>query len=388
MVNQRELDYFLTKEEITFFALTAKRDDEIRAITKKIIHFRNSNVEEKNQIKNQIANTYDHRQRLDSGARDFVSAHGDVAHTLMILCDYTGLVSYIRGDALRVPIEKQQATSNQLIELDHRYPFNKRYLISLQRFSENAGLDIDSYKASAYGEISPATNKSKSIKKMHRLLSPYPLIQSLSQNEIISILEGEFSTSEAKKYASNLKSYKYTSMNEDFVESYLFEENDLVFEEKTAEILKAIGFKVDLRPKPIDQTIKTEIELLLHVDDHTICIIDAKNYKKKFTLSAQLASHMGSEYIPNYNGYEGKKVRYFGYVTANDWGGEKNLLKISEKAQKADSVLVSKGAIFSAKALLGFLDYCIDSNFNEDQRKKLFINCFTNKGYKNVSDMI
>ncbi|WP_311775220.1 AlwI family type II restriction endonuclease [Alkalihalobacillus sp. TS-13] len=388
LANQQNLDYFVTKEEITFFALTAKKDDELRSVTQKILKFRRASEDEKKDMKEMVASTYDHRERSDKGARDFASAHGDVAHTIMLLCDYTGLADYIRGDALRVPSEKHITTSKELIKLEARYPFNKRYLISLQRFSENAGLDVDSYKASSFGSIGPATNRNKSIKKVHQLLSSYPSIETLSVDEITAILEQELSQNEAKQYATTFKDYQYASLNEDFVESYLYEENDLVFEDKTAEILKAIGFKVMLRPKPVNDDVRTEIEILIHVDQKSICIIDAKNYKKKFTLSASLGSHMGSEYIPNYNGYEGKSVTFYGYVTANEFGGERNLEKITDKANKAIPNLHAKGAIFSAKALLGFLDYCLDNNFDQDKRKKMFISCFLNKGYNNVSEMI
>ncbi|RBW68223.1 restriction endonuclease [Bacillus taeanensis] len=388
LANQRELDCFVTKEEITFFALTAKRDDELRTVTQNILKYRRVAEEEKKEMKERVASTYDHRERSDKGARDFAAAHGDVAHTFMMLCDYTGLADYVRGDALRVPSEKHQTTSEELINLESRYPFNKRYLISLQRFSENAGLDVDSYKASSFGSIGPATNRNKSIKKVQRLLSSYPLLQTLSVEEIITILEQELSHNEAKQYASLLNDYQYTSLNEDFVESYLYEENDLVFEDKTAELLKAIGFEVELRPKPVNEDVRTEIEILLHVDQNTICIIDAKNYKKKFTLSANLASHMGSEYIPNYNGYDRKSVAYFGYVTASEWGGERNLEKITDKANIVIPDLNAQGAIFSAKALLGFLDYCLDNDINQNDRKQKFISNFINKGYNNVSEMI
>jgi hypothetical protein len=388
LVNQSALNYYVTKEEITFFALTVKKDNELKEVTQKILNFRDSSEQEKEKIKIEIASQYDHRERSDKGARDFSATHGDVAHTFMMLCDYTGLADYIRGDALRVPTEKQQETTKKLVELEGRYPFNKRYLLSLQRFSENAGLDIDSYKASGFGGISQATNRSKNEKKVNQLLADYPSLQALSIEEITAILEQEFSQNEAKKYAVTLKNYSFTALNENFVDSYLYETDNLVFEDKTAEIFKAIGFEVELRPKPTGKDILTQIEILLHVDETTICILDAKNYKKNFALSAHLASHMGSEYIPNYNGYKEKSVAYFGYITASEWSGERNLVKISQKAQAVNTDLIAQGAMFSAKALLGFLDYCLDNSITLAQRKQLFLSFFTNKGYNNVSEMI
>lgn len=388
LVNQSILDYYVTKEEITFFALTAKRDDELFDVTQKILNYRKATDNEKEEMKKSIAIHFDHRKRADSEARDFATAHGDVAHTFMMLCDYTGLVDYVRGDALRLPTEKHNSTSNTLSYIENRYPFNKRYLISLERFAENAGLDVDSYKASAFGSLPPATNRGKSVRKVHRLLSSYPLIQGLTVEQITEILEQELSTNEAKKFAFELHKQTYESLNEDFVESYLYEENDRIFEDKTGEILRSIGFKVEMRPKPLGKDVRTEIEILIHVDNETICIIDAKNYREKFTLSANLASHMSSEYLPNYHGYANKSVKYFGYVTANKFGGERHLEKICEKVKLINSEINVSGAIFSAKALLGFLDYCLENNLRKEERRNMFLSLFINKGYNSVAELL
>lgn len=388
LVSQPRLDYYVTKEEITFFALTAKRDDELFSVTQKILDYRKACDSEKEEMKKTIAIQYDHRKRTDSEARDFAAAHGDVAHTYMLLCDYTGLVDYVRGDALRLPTDKQESTSNELIYLDNRYPFNNRYLISFERFSENAGLDVDSYKASAFGALPPASNRGKSIRKVHQLLAPYPLIHDLKVGEITNILEQELTTTEAKKFALELHQYDYEVLNEDFVESYLYEENDQSFEDKTGDIFRAIGFQVEMRPKPLGDDVRTEIEILIHIDEKSIGIIDGKNYRDKFNLSANLASHMGSEYIPNYQGYQGKSVVHFGYVTANKFGGERHLEKISEKANMMNPEINVSGAIFSAKALLGFLDYCLEHDLDKEERKEKFISLFINKGYESVVQML
>lgn len=388
LVNQKELDYYLTKEEITFFALTAQRDGDLHDVTQKIVAFRKASTEEQETLRSDIAAEYDHRERSDKGARDFAQAHGDVAHTFMMLCDYTELVNYVRGDALRIASEKSAEVDKFLKGYEARYPFSKRYLISSVRFAEHAGLDVDSYKSSPFGAIAPASNSAKNLRKVHDLLTDYPLIQTMPESEIIDILRKEFSQAEAEKYASLLVDYHYTSLNEDFVESYLNEENELKFEIKTAEVLKSIGFEVDFKPKPVVRNVRTEIEILIHIDDESICIIDAKKYPAKFTLAANFASHMASEYIPNYQGYKGKKVTHFGYITSNDWGGEGNLQKITEKAKIAFPEETIQGTLISAKALLGFLDHCLENDIEVEERKALFISCFTNKGYNTVSEMI
>lgn len=387
LVNQSVLNYYITREEITFFALTAKRDDDLLKVTKNILDFRKASDSKKDEIKESVARVYEHRKRADSEARNFESANGDVAHTFMLLCDYTGLVDYIRGDALRLPPEKRKSTTEMLNYLENRYPFNKRYLISLERFAENAGLDVDSYKASAFGSLSPASNRKKTINKVQQLLSPYPLMQDLTVDKITKILEQELSTNEARKFAHELHEHDYEALNEDFVESYLNEDDDFAFEDKTGEILKSIGFDVVMRPNPLGEDVRTEIEILIHVDENTICIIDAKNHRPKYSLTANDASHMASEYIPNYHGYEGKSIAYFGYVVADKFGGERQLEKIGEKAKKMNLAINVSGAIISAKALLGFLDYCLEHDLDKIERKQKFIALFTNKGYENIADM-
>jgi AlwI restriction endonuclease len=388
--NQSKLDHYVTKEEITFFALKAKKNADLQSVVEQIRSFRDSSSEEQQDMKRAIATDYDHRERSDKGARDFEAAHSDVAHTFMLLCDYTELVEYVRGRYIHVPSEKRKATSEKIEEYEERYPFSKRYLISLERFSEHAGLDVDRYKSNPFGNVSPATNSAKSQRRVRMLLSEYPDLGNMPKEKMIRILSQYFSEKESEKYADLLTEEDYSSLNEDFVEGYLNEENDLTFEEKTAEVLKSIGFKVDLRPRPTVKGERTEIEILIHLDDENICILDAKNYGKKFPLAANLASHMASEYIPIYHGYQGKKVHSFGYITAtNRWSGESNLSKITKKVRGQSTFEDTdiQGAIISASALLGFLDYCLENNVPTEERKQWFTSLFTNRGYASVAQM-
>jgi hypothetical protein len=387
LTNQKQLDFYLTKEEITFFALTGKSDNELKTVTEQIICFRNADATEKSRMKQKIAEEYDHRERSDKGARDFALAHGDVAHTFMFICEYTGLVEYIRGESLRIdPIDSKKVA--EVIErYDHRYPFNTRYLISLQRMAENNGLDIDSYKASSYGLKKPVTNKTKIANKIRESLANYPNLDSLSYEDVKGIFLNEFPPKEAEKHAYEVKKAVHQALNGDFVEGYLNEQDNRVFEDKTGEVFKAIGFEVEMRPKP-NADVETEIEILLKVDNNYSCIIDAKNYRTKFSLSANLASHMASEYIPNYEGYDNREVAYFGYVTATDWGGAKNLEKISSLAKRAIPNRNIKGIMLSANVLLGFLDFCIDNGLSSKERVKLFLQAIDNKAYSSVGEFL
>ncbi|WIM41141.1 AlwI family type II restriction endonuclease [Paenibacillus sp. PK4536] len=387
LTNQEKLDYYLTKEEITFFALTAQKDNQIVEITNKIFDFRNADSVVKKNMKQEVATQFDHRERSDKGARDFASAHGDVAHTFMLISEYTGLVEYIRGEAIRIEPKKSDEVTSKINEYDYRFPFNSRYLISLQRMAENNGLDIESYKVNNYEKIRPATNKIKSYKKANSLLSSYPNIDALSHEELIEIFENEFSLKEATQLADEFIKVEHKTLNVDFVEEYLNELNNLTFEDKTGEIFKSIGFEVEMRPKSM-ANVKTEIEILLKYGDNIMGIVDAKNYRTKFNLSANLVSHMASEYLPNYDEYDGRKISFFGYVTASNLSGEKNLEKITQLTKRVIADRSIEGFMLSANVLLGFLDYCIDNNLSEKERVELFLKAINNTGYTTIGKFL
>ena len=390
LVNQKELDYYLTKEEITFFALTTQKDNQLIEITNKILTFRNASSEEKEKIKDNIADEYDHRERSDNSARDFKSAHGDVAHTFMMLCEYTELVEYQRGgkSLLSIQPDRHKYVEDIIKLYDEKYPFNTRYLISLERLAENNGLDIDSYKAKLSSITAiPASNKNKTERKIRNILADYPAPSELSEEELRNILSVEFSEREISQIVGSLHEYVYQALSEEFVDSYLNEQDNLLFEDKTGEVLKAIGFDVVMRPKPVNEA-STEVEILIKYGSKEFAIIDAKNYRKKFTLPANLVSHMASEYIPNYEGYEKRMLAYFGYVTAADIGGEKNIAKISELAKRVIKNRTIKGFMINAQTLIGFLDYCIENGLSKDERIELFLKAIDNKAYTSIEQML
>lgn len=387
LTNQVCLNFFVTKEEITFFVLTARVDNELSAVTEKIRTFRNASSEKRELMKQTIAEEYDHRERSDKAARDYEMAHGDVAHTFMLICEYTGLVEYIRGEALRVNPTNSKRVSEQMELYDQRYPFNTRYMISSQRMAENNGLDIDSYKASGFGNTKPVTNRGKTENKVRAMLAEFPDIGELTREDIKGILLNELPERDAEKYANEIIEDVSHSLNHDFVESYLHEPDNRVFEDKTGEIFKAIGFDVEMRPKPIAD-VATEIEILLKYGDCECGIIDAKNYKSKFSLSASLASHMVSEYIPNYNGYDGRRVMFFGYITASDWSGERNIAKISNLAKRIIPDREINGIMLSASVLLGFLDFCMDNNLSKQERISVFLRAVKNEAFASIGEFL
>lgn len=378
-----KLDYYITKEEITFFAMTAHQDCEISDVISKILNFRQSSDDKKKLIKQEIACLYEHRERSDKGARDFESAHSDVAHTFMLITEYTQLVEYIRGQAIRIPASKLNDVKTIIKEYDDRYPFNNKYLFSLERMAETNGLDVNSYKASRYGNIKPATNQKKKLLKAEKLLSNQP---SLSYDKKVELLSKEFIIKEAQDLASYFHTEdKINSLTENFISSYLNEKNDLEFENKTGMILEQIGFNIEMHPSIKGE--RTEIDILLKYNDNLCGIIDAKNYKTKFQLSASLSSHMAGEYIYNYTNYDGCKLQFFGYVTANDIGGTNNLYKITKIAERNINREI-KGFMINAKSLLAFLDYCIENDIDKNRSVTLFLKLIDNNSYTNFHSIL
>lgn len=379
---QDELQNYLTMEEITFFAMTAKKDNQIEEVTNKIKEFRLAAQENKNKIKSEIADTYDHRERSDKGARDFYAAHSDVAHTFMLISKFTGLVEYA-NNKLQIKNEVINRNKKEIERYDIRYPFNTRYLISLQRMAENNGLDIDSYKASNYGDIKPASNKRKSIQKAEKLIYQYSKPTLLSYDEKVNILIREFPIEEAKELVAELESnISLTAINGNFIESYINQPDDRAFEDMTGQIFKELGFNVIMRPKPCNSE-GTQIEILVEFGSNKFGIIDAKNYKHKFILSALLASHMASEYIRIYKKFDNRKIQFFGYVTANDIGGAKNLNKISKLAKHYINNRKIEGFMINSTTLLAFLDYCIENDIPQNKRTDLFLMAIDNSAYTN-----
>lgn len=377
------LDYYITKEEITFFAMTAHQDSQISEVAKSIFNFRQCSEEEKELIKQELASKYEHRERSDKAARDFQSAHSDVAHTFMLVSEYTGLVEYIRGQAIRIPATKLDEVRKTIKEYDDRYPFNNKYLFSLERMAETNGLDINSYKATRYGTVKPATNQKKKLMKAEKILSNHP---SLSYEEKVELLSSEFIAKEAKELAGYFSSEdSINNLSENFVSSYLSEDNDLEFENKTGKLFELIGFDVVIHPTVKGE--RTEIDILLEYNNNLCGIIDAKNYKTKFPLSASLASHMAGEYIYNYENYHGHKLEFFGYVTANDIKGTSNLDKITNMAERAINRKI-KGFMINARSLLGFLDYCIENNLDKELRISLFLKLIDNSSYTSFHSVL
>lgn len=376
----------LTKEEITYFVLSAKTDDSFENVINTIVTYRESNSEEQLSLKESVAIELDHRQRSDSVARDYFQANSDVAHTYMMIADFTGLVEYRRGFGLYIESQHLNKTLNLLENFDNRYPFNTRYLYSLSLMAENSGLDISSYKASRYGNKKPVQNAMKNAILLRDVKSQFPSIYSVPEDEFISIATERVNERDAYKWYNEIKNDRnLDNLTIEFVESYTKQENPLEFENQTGNILKSLGFDVVMRPKHQGHS-NTEVEILLKYNNK--CgIIDAKLYQKKFNLSANLASYMASEYIKEYDGYDGRELSFYGYVASNDISGDKNLSKITNTVQENILHRPVYGFMINAKTLLALLDYCITNELSMKNRVELFLRLPSNKVYKSFEDL-
>ncbi len=383
LVQREDLQYSITKEEITYFVLTAQNDRETDQVAKKILTYRQASLDEKEQMKQEIAVLYDHRARNDKAARDYYQAHSDVAHTFMMLCEYTGLVEYTRGESvLTTQPDLVKEALQVLDEYDQRYPFNSRYRISIERMAQNNGLDVESYKASDYGDVKPAHNLGKRQAKIESILAKMPNWTTQTDEELIQVLTNSLGPKEALKIVPILRKEQPTLLNvsEEFVDSYLGKMTPLEFEQITATIFKELGFEVIYQPK-VHGT-RTEIELLVKYGNE-FGIIDTKYYESGFPLSQNLANYMASEYIPNYLNYDGSRLSFFGYITSSGYSGEKKLQSITTLSEKLVGESI-EGIMLTREVLLGFLDYCIENSIPKEQRIQLFVDRIQNKAFNDL----
>ncbi|OES43346.1 AlwI family type II restriction endonuclease [Domibacillus iocasae] len=384
LVQRADLEYRLTKEEITYFVLTAQQDSQLDEVAAQIIAYRNAQQDEQDLMKQEIAVEYDHRARNDKAARDYYQAHSDVAHTFMLLCEYTALVEYQRGAAvLKTDPALVEEAQNVLSYYDSRYPFNARYLISVERMAQNSGLDVDSYKASDFGEVKPASNQGKMQGKIEAVLNSIPNASEMTREELLPYFLPSFGPRDAQKAVDALRfeAREMASIPEAFVEKYLGELTPAEFEKETLKIFEAIGFEAVYQPKVNGK--QTEIEILLKYEDK--CgIIDTKHYPNGFALSQNLANYMASEYIPNYLQYEGRELSFYGYVTSGKLSGDKKLKSITALSSK----LVQKeieGIMMTREVLIGFLDYCVENELPKKERVELFLTRIQNKGFSDLA---
>lgn len=381
LVQRPEIEHYVTKEEITYFVLTAQHDNQLDSTIENILNFRVADDTSKEEMRQQIAIDYDHRDRNDHAARDYFQAHSDVAHTFMLLCEYTGLVEYIRGDAiLKIDADLVKDANEVLTYYDERYPFNTRYLISSERMAQNNGLDVDSYKASGYGQIAPANNQLKYQNKIDSILKDLPNAYELPKENLLPRFLSVFGPKDANKIVDNIISSNkiMNTIEPEFVETYLGELSPKDFELETKKVLEAIGFNVVYQPK-VNKT-GTEIELFVSYGPYT-GIIDTKYYQSGFPLSQNLANYMGSEYIKNYLNYGENPLSFFGYITSYKYTGEKKLQSITKLAEDLTGHHV-EGFLMQRDVLLGFLDYCLENELPVEQRVELFVRAIQNKGIK------
>lgn len=379
LVQSTELDYYVTKEEITYFVLTAQHDNQVQHVINQILTFRSSDNLKKDTIRQEIAVEYDHRARNDHAARDYFQAHSDVAHTFMMLCEYTGLVEYIRGDAiLKIDPDLRNEAKKVVAYYDERYPFNARYLISSERMAQSNGLDVDSYKFNKFGKIMPANNQLKVQNKIASIINGLPNALDMSKEELLTHFVPVFSPGEANKIVNDLiiENPELTTVPSEFVANYLGELTPSTFEKETVKILKAIGFNVEYQPKINGKS--TEIEIFVQYGEY--CgIIDTKYYQSGFPLSQNLANYMGSEYIPNYLNYSKSPLTFYGYITSAKYTGEKKLESITILAEKLTGRHI-EGFIMQREVLIGFLDFCLENDLTIEKRVQIFIKAIHNQG--------
>lgn len=389
VASSEELNYHVTKEEVIFFVIEAHKNSELNQVITSILEYRNMSPKQKEEKKASISKKYEHRTRIDHSARTFAENNADVAHTFMYQADYTGLVTYLKNQAdLRFNTSDGENVEELLKKYDARYPFSNRYLISLENFAVHAGLDIDSYKASTLTTNKVATSAHKMEKRFKSIISKYPSFKSFSREYESNILKNEgIRNRDIDNLLDRFDNYDTQIIDEQFIEDYLNEPDNLKFEERTQQVFDLMGFTTERHPNPNSQfnNANENIDTIAYLDTANLFLIDSKNYQTgKFIVTASLRNTMGISYIPAYNNYAGRKARYFIYVAAKKIGGTKNLEKITELVKKNNGI-ISTGAVITANTLLELLDYELSNKITVAKRKEYLESLCSNEGYDNFS---
>lgn len=380
------LNGYLSVQEITLFCLPTLQDSQINQTITNILEFRSGTEEFKQRQINDFE-SLDYRRRVDSSSRSFYENCLDITNTLLKHIEYTGLINRTSGRSSQpgLHLKKDGGKLQTLInQYDERYPFDYRYLQSEAIFGERYGLDVSRFKSKPVTKNKVASSRSKQKLRVQRLLSkhinlPYQELDIITKE----LQKAGFSPTEAHKQAlsvQDMQQDQVSQLNSEFINSYLNQKNDRDFEKQTNLIFKELGFSTAFHPKEVNEQPsagKRDVDILLRMKNDVVALIDSKNYHPSFALSSALSAIMGTEYVPGYEGFEEKHVRYFAYITANKFSGEKNIDDIRHKAEQTDSKFKDlSGTIISAKALLALLNYVQLNSINIQQSEEYITSLF------------
>ncbi len=383
LANSEKLNNFITKDEIVLFAMTAKKDNELNQKIIDILKYRKSNAAERKAIESEILLSVADVSRLDS--RKAMSKYRDVATTFTKLITYTGYATYDKGKL--IGDIRDIKTETEFSNFCNKYPFNYRIFSDPLYYSLNAGLDINTHKAQGGNNIKVASSFLKKQAKVTRLLNTIPFPENLSHQELTRIFSKEFPEKDALQIAGDIIDGKFKTSSDIFLQKYLNEKNSQEFEKETQLILRELGITTYFHPKPTNSLNGTNenIDILGEVQKDLI-LIDAKNYKNEFRLSANFRNIMANSYISGYMGFNGHNPRYYCYVTANKIKGTDNLKKINAFALNQNKIKVS-GMMISASSLYWLLQYFVENHIPKVMRAQKFLQLFTNISYDNFVEV-
>lgn len=387
VANSSEIDYSVSIDEIVYCVMRTHKDSLLGECLTRILIYRSMPEAQKAQYRDDLDAQDDHRERIDKDARGFRATNYDVATTFMLMAKYTGAVEYDNSknghsSMLLVPMGIRTATTELLKSFDRRYPYNTRYKFSTVAMAENNGLDVDSYKANYSEGIEQATTMKKLITLATPIVANDPLVDKTNRESIGEALSksGIFTEAQIATLTEYLFKMNLPIFGDEFIDDYLNETDDRMFEDQTASLLELLGLTVFLRPKPLRGN-GPNIEIAVLDKSGRFGIIDCKCYGESFALTSSFADYMGSEYIPDYEGYKGNKVSFFGYIVLKKFTGESKLPKVTEQAKLHLNGREIKGFIITAKSLLELVSYYVDQSTDEEKSHFDFSLLATNKGY-------
>lgn len=378
LANDDRLGKYISNEEITLFAMTAKRNNEYENVVNNILAFRELDEEAKAKKANEIFIAKGDISRVDS--KPNYSKYSDVATTFSILSRFT---EYVKEGSKGLQGIDDSVKLKEFHDFCIRYPFNNRVFVDPDFYTLSAGLDVDTYKTQ-YGVGKPvASRKKKQAIKAQQVLSRYPSPEELPLADLVAELSTKFNSTEAQRIAEDVKAKKFETSHDEFLDRYQHESDNLEFERETAHVLKGLGLQTEMHPKPLSNfnNSNEDIDIMASTPSGILILVDSKNYEKKFQLSATLRNKMVTSYLRGYMGYHGTNPGYYCYVTASKSATVSNLLKINELAKEQYDLDVH-GMMISASALFYLQRYCSEHELTDEDRAELFLKLFTDEKYE------
>lgn len=385
LLTRPELNNYLHRNEVSVFFLPAKTDSELDRVALDILSYRKAKevdgleVNQRVELLNELAETIDHRSRADSSGVNFLAYLTDSALTHMIIMESVNYSWFARSDgSITLRSEYVRDAVELLGDFEKRYPFSSRFKIGEESFARHYGLDLSRAKYTFRHGQGVVTRKEKQDAMLRQtaqyILSKSPLIDNES---LVKEVKARFPLDDSEiihslREMELLRREEAEQLSSQFIDAYLEAalNSDLwsVFEKQTIRLARTF-LPEAFRPEKLNTDgDQANIEIGVRLQAHNADfggILDCKT-GPKFQLGTRERDLMATSYIPMYKNLQCPSdpvipLRFFGYIIGKDFGGQRNLGAIRQKAMLyLGSDQPIDGFVINAQSLLYLADLVLE----------------------------